>query len=346
MIIMPGEFEIKEWEEVKEDLNFDSIILGNGASISISNKFNYHSLYEEAFNEQDSRITEIFDEYETTDFELILDRLFHADKVNEIFNIDDPDSELANNYDLIKDRLIEVIRENYIEYQELSNELEKIYKFLKKFDKVFSLNYDLTVYWSMLEGDEVFGTYFKDCFINGSFDSSDWKKYAESYTGASGSTLVFYPHGNLVLARNANDDEIKLNRGDGLWNLLERIFMKWEDDNYRPLFISEGSSAQKLKSIKRSPYLNIVYYNIIPSITNDICIYGWSLADNDNHLVKKFFKDNYIYNVAVSIFKGDRNNRALQNEMRSIKTKIKNYSRNSGINILFYDSSSEGCWIY
>jgi len=343
---MPEEFEIREWEEINDNLNFDSIILGNGASISISDKFNYNSLYEEAFNEQDSAITEIFETYETTDFELILDRLFHADKVNEIFSIDDPDSELANNYNLIKDRLIEVIRENHIDYQELNDELEKIYIFLKKFDKVFSLNYDLIIYWSMLEGNETLGTYFKDCFINGSFDSSDWRKYAESYTGVSGSTLVFYPHGNLVLARNLNDDEIKLNRGHGLWNLLERIFMKWEDDNYRPLFISEGTTVQKLKSIKRSPYLNIVYYNVIPSIKNDICIYGWSLADNDIHLIEKFFKDNYISNVAVSVYKEDRNDEALQKEMRKIRTKIKNNSANSGINIYFYDSSSEGCWIY
>lgn len=341
---MLEEFEIKEWEEVKEDLNFDSIILGNGASISISNKFNYHSLYEEAFNEQDSRITEIFDEYETTDFELILDRLFHADKVNEIFNIDDPDSELANNYDLIKERLIEVIRENHIEYQELSNELEQIYEFLKNFDKVFSLNYDLIVYWSMLKGNDELGNYFKDCFNSGTFDS-DWERFKEPYR-ASGSTLVFYPHGNLILAKNKNDNETKLNLDREFWDLLELIFLKWKNYDYRPLFISEGSSAQKLKSIKRSPYLNIVYYNIIPSITNDICIYGWSLADNDNHLVKKFFKDNYIYNVAVSIFKGDRNNRDLQNEMRKINTKIKNYSKNTGINIYFYDSSSEGSWIY
>ena len=144
---MAEEFEIREWEEINDNLNFDSIILGNGASIAISDKFNYNSLYEEAFGEDDYIITEIFEEYETTDFELILDRLFHADKVNEIFNISDSDNELEYNYNLIKDRLIEVIRENHIDYQELSNELEKIYTFLKKFDKVFSLNYDLIVYW-------------------------------------------------------------------------------------------------------------------------------------------------------------------------------------------------------
>lgn len=40
-----AKYEIKQWEEIKDHYK-DAIILGNGASIAISNKFMYDSLYD------------------------------------------------------------------------------------------------------------------------------------------------------------------------------------------------------------------------------------------------------------------------------------------------------------
>ena len=318
--------------------------MGRGSSIAIDDIYKYSSLYDKAFNNNEN-VNKIFKEYDTKDFELILDRLYQAGKINTILEINDSDNEIKNNYNLIKNSLIKVIRENHINYSDVYNYLDNIIIFLKNFNKVFSLNYDLIIYWSILKGndEEKYGNYFKDCFVSSYFDD-DWIRFQEPY-GADGSTLIFYPHGNLILARDENDSEIKINK-ESSYKLLEQIFTKWDKSNYRPLFVSEGNSEQKLQAIKRSSYLNIVYYNILNNIESNLCIYGWSLADNDNHLIEKIFKDNFISNVAISIYKGDRDSRDLKNEMRNIKTKIKNYTRNTGINIYFYNSQSDDCWIY
>ena len=84
-------------------------------------------------------------------------------------------------------------------------------EFMKRFETVLSLNYDLLVYWAMLKGNDEYGNWFKDGFIDeGRFDN-DYEVLREPL-GAERATLVFYPHGNLILATDLIGDEVKLSR--------------------------------------------------------------------------------------------------------------------------------------
>lgn len=76
--------KIYNWQDISEKFT-DSILLGNGASISINKSFTYDSLKEYAatnglFN---ASINSLFDFFKTNDFELILRLVWHATKVNE-----------------------------------------------------------------------------------------------------------------------------------------------------------------------------------------------------------------------------------------------------------------------
>ena len=53
-----------------------------------------------------------------------------------------------------------------------------MYQFLRGFDTVISLNYDLLVYWTMTYGLDIQdGHLFKDCFLgNGMFDDA-WQRF-------------------------------------------------------------------------------------------------------------------------------------------------------------------------
>ena len=70
----------------------------------------------------------------------------------------------------------------------------------------------------------------------------------------TGTTLVFYPHGNLVLATNFLGQETKI-CSDQQADLLENIIRQWKIEDSTPLFVSEGSSDQKLGAIHRNGYL-------------------------------------------------------------------------------------------
>jgi hypothetical protein len=68
--------------------------------------------------------------------------------------------------------------------------------FASAFPTVVSLNYDLTLYWAMLLFNAANGSWFKDAFHDGEFQT-DWEYLLRPYGHAAGATLVFYPHGSL-----------------------------------------------------------------------------------------------------------------------------------------------------
>ena len=334
--------DIKDWNDLKE-IKFHSLILGNGASISVSENFNYSSLYEKAFNDQEELIN-IFEHYETKDFEFVLDKLWHTNKINKFLKIDDNDK-VFNKYKNIQERLIETIINNHVNYNFIFFDSKKIYEFIKQFRFVFSLNYDLVLYWSFLEGNDHYNKYFKDCFINNKFED-DWEYLNQPHPNADGVTLIFYPHGNLVLAKTKEGFERKISAQKD--DLLEDIFDEWSENNSRPLFVSEGSSKKKLETINRSKYLSTVYFDMMTSIDGDICIYGWSLSKNDIHIIKQLFsKNNNINKIAISIYKKNVEEEELLEQMEEIKMRVRKYARRANMDpeIIFFDASSDGCWI-
>src|SRR5882762_9245318 len=84
------------WEEIQSDFT-EGIIIGNGASRAIDERFSYDSLFEEA--KQNGLITKnvakVFQHLETKDFERVLQLLWHAYYVNKALNIDEPKTSKA-----------------------------------------------------------------------------------------------------------------------------------------------------------------------------------------------------------------------------------------------------------
>ena len=101
---------------------------------------------------------------------------------------------------------------------------------------------------------------------------------------ARGATLVFYPHGNLFLATDIYNNEVKLSRSEVDY-LLDTVLSKWEEKDYIPLFVSEGTTSQKFSAITRSSYLNSVYDSVLTKLNDSLVIYGWSASEQDEHIL-------------------------------------------------------------
>lgn len=213
--------------------------------------------------------------------------------------------------------------------------------FLRHFRTVLSLNYDLLVYWSMLAANEKLrGQWFKDCFVNGSFEK-DFSYLYKPLRPATGVTLVFYPHGNLFLTTDIYGDETKLSRsGDDY--LLEAVLSKWKEKDYIPLFVSEGSSIQKLRAITRSNYLNTLYDSVLMKINGKLVIYGWSAGEQDEHIFHAIDHDG-VTDIAISAHTQNKN---WESYCHTIKERISRTHNLKEVNIYFFDSHSKGCWIY
>lgn len=328
-------FEIYQWEDIKYDFYNAKLILGNGASIAIDSKFSYSSLLEHAKlnNHINDDIKELFNFFNTNDFELILRLVWQAAKVNKSFKIDD--NKTYNAYIDLRNALIKTVRSIHPSYEEVSPHLPAIHNFIRNFEIIYTLNYDLILYWAIMYGnDNDHSNIFKDCFLNGGFEG-DWKYLKENYRGKR-SILVLYPHGSLLLGRDIVEKERKISRA-GMGYLLDSILASWETEEYIPLFVSEGTSTQKVNSIKNSNYLNTIYRETFSYLNRSIVIYGWGLGDQDIHILralKKYSDVNFTF--AISVYGNDQAfcNRVVELLSREFY-KCKVY---------FFDSQSPGCW--
>jgi hypothetical protein len=328
-------YPILQWPQIAPDYHRGPILLGNGASIAVAPSFGYGSLLDHAQQRGllADDVDRLFHFFGTSDFELILRLVWQASNVNRSLQI--PDNRTHQAYLNVRECLIQAVRDVHPEYDLVSDRLPNMYQFLKGFDTVLSLNYDLLVYWAMTYGLNIQdGHLFKDCFQwNGAFDDA-WEKYREPYRERT-NTLVFYPHGSLALCRNPVEQEFKIhNAGAGL---LEAILQEWRSERVVPLFVSEGTMQQKVSSIQNSYYLSTVYREVLTSRRRTLTLYGWGLGEHDRHLLKRM-RGTGIQRVAVSVFNGDQVycNYAYQVIQDDL----------GPVHVDFFDSESPGCWIH
>ena len=331
----------------------DALILGNGASIAISQSFLYKNLLTQGVNCGfiSETINDVFDFFDNTkDFEFVLRQLWITNQVNKCLSIDEKITEAS--YEEIKEALINTVLKIHPSPSDVTEQTGKIGDFLSRFKKVFSLNYDLLVYWSLLlANDKYGGNLLKDCFYKGVF-SDDWTYYEAPMRPLKNSTLVFYPHGNLCLFKQydywdaiTTERKVILPKSQSDYSdkqLLENIIEKWRRPNISPLFISEGTWKQKLRSIESSAYLSEVYYSILPQAGTAVTIYGWSASEQDIHILKAL-KRAKVKKIAMSVHipsTPDVDNYCYQAERR-----LKKYI-SPDVTVEFFDAQSENCWIY
>lgn len=334
------EYAIKDWAEIKDNYENGNLIIGNGASVALHQKFRFDSLKEEAeklrlFNDD---ISKLFIEFDTSDFELILRLVWHAKLINKHLGI--VDQKLDSAYENIKQALIKVVKEVHCEHSDIADQLPQLYQFTKQFRTVVSLNYDLILYWILMYGNRnEDGHRFKDCFQGSGLFRNNWQDLRNLIRKEKEVTLSLYQHGNLSIFRDAKNTETKVQRGD-FEGLLEVITSQWED-NKIPLFVAEGTGTKKLESIKSSSYLSTIFYEVLPDLITqkaNLVIYGWSLGKQESHLVKQIFKNKQSGKVAISIFQNN------QEECHRIYRLIKNEKVAPNIEVEFFDSQSSGCW--
>ncbi|HCT6673939.1 MAG TPA: DUF4917 family protein [Pseudomonas aeruginosa] len=323
-------YEIRRWEEIAGDFERGTVLVGNGASIAIDRGFAYEALLQEARRRGllTAQVEDLFRSFTTNDFELALRLVWHATKVNSALQI--PDDLTRQVYQDIRQALIETVRAVHPAHADVATRLPSMYRFLKRFSTVLSLNYDLLVYWTMTYGLDVPDRHqFKDCFLDGSFDD-DWKRFRGRIWEQT-NTLVFYPHGNLALRRDVVDREGKIHdQGAGL---LGAILHAWNTGSYIPLFVSEGTSAQKLSAIQNSYYLSTVYREVIPSLEGALTIFGWGMGEHDAHLLQRLAHAN-VARVACSVYQG--NQQFCETASRTIRDRL------GEIDVVFFDSASAG----
>jgi hypothetical protein len=247
----------------------DSLLLGNGASIAVDGRFSYKNLLHAAkrLDLITSKLEQVFRYLKTEDFELVLEMLWHTHHINKALGIKTREARTA--YRDIRKALVEVVRKHHCSYNDVEDLLGDIADFMMNFKTIVSLNYDVIVYWAMMKGNKDRGNWFKDGFVkDGRTFDRDWQRLREPYN-ADGSTLVFYPHGNLALASNLAGHDHKVVVGKAS-DLLGQVLDDWFRARSIPLFVAEGISRQKEAAIRRSEYLATVYDEVLADLGDSL----------------------------------------------------------------------------
>ena len=187
----------------------DSGIHRNGASRAVWDHFRYDSLYELACVDDGRGVLTaadrmLFDEMGTRNFEAVLSAL----KTASAFAILSQDTrEIERRYDSIREARIHAIRGVHLPYDRLLDQTKAVISDdLKRYGYVYTTNYDLVYYWSMMSQEDR----FKDYLWYMGFDPTNTVVWGEV-------TKVLYLHDALHLYRDAEEKTKKRGREKRSW---------------------------------------------------------------------------------------------------------------------------------
>ena len=267
--------------------NEKHIVLGNGFGLSYDaafgeNKFSWHTLLELCEIEESSNLHSLLEDC-SFDFELAHQKINSAIEVVSKYSDDQSLIEsLQGQVQELREQLIIAVSnshpDSFVNINPFDDSEEKIRKcrdFISIFEKKFSLNYDLLLYWIRCYERPILG---KDSFgrIDGDliFKEDDDADY-------------FFPHGALFLTR---DGISAIKTSSSSHNpILARTEQKIRSGHF-PMCVSEGTGQQKKKTIMNNEYLRFCY-QALEQCEGTIFTFGCSfLGGKDDHIIEAMIK--------------------------------------------------------
>ena len=329
--------KLMKYEEVIEKTTKPHLLLGNGFSMAYEKrKFSFTSLLNSAIRSKIIKkkdfIYKVFEKLETADFESVMKMLDNSQKIIKVYNGEQElIKKISKDSKQLKIHLVKIITNNHPKIcTEVSDESKKAcVNFLKPFKNIYTLNYDLLLYWATMFDDS---QEFKDGF--GENDYSIHKNYVV-YKNRNG-MKVHYLHGGLHIF-DAGSEIIKKTYSKTGIKLVDQIKENL-DKNIYPIFISEGDSNQKLTKILHNSYLNHCYKSL-RTIGGDLVILGTQLKKNDAHILEAIL-ENRVKNIYIGVIDSE--------SIQHIKTKIDIYNKDKTEpkkkNLYLYDYRTANIW--
>ena len=159
--------------------------------------------------------------------------------------------------------------------------------------------------------------------------------------------MVFFPHGNLCLARDLAGQETKISTPRSSTanfnSLLPTITAKWRSSQHVPIFVSEGTSTQKMLAIRRSHYLSVVYDDVFSSLgRSGVVFYGLSFSANDSHILLALSRSPPSQ-IAIFVYTGQSTANQQQFCYHAL-AQIRQHQALSTTPVHFFDSASPSVW--
>lgn len=334
------------------------LILGNGFSISCRpDIFHYGSLFNQADFDGMPEARQVFEALATQDFEIAIKALENAADIIPFYLKGDEQvsASMQVHANSIKEVLISTVAGNHpalpmeIDEHEFYNCRQFLHHFLGNHQykgHVYTLNYDLLLYWALMHENIPFQEDIEletnDGFGNDENDPDADYVVWHGDGGAHGQK-VFYLHGALHLY-DAGSELKKFTWARNGSPLIEQARNALNQDLF-PVFVSEGTSQQKKSKIRHNAYLHQCFKNLVANIktgTHCFFIFGHSLADNDDHILRHIGTGRFP-KVYIGLH-GDVDSEPNQKIIEKANYLAGLRKRANPLDIAFFDSESARVW--
>jgi len=296
---------LKTWKEVRGYHSWSALI-GNGFSIYLWDRFKYEALYRIACSKKVSvplskNVRRVFRFRKTTNFEEVLESLSTASYVDSL-NGGSSKKFITTLRRNTRNGLASALQ--WVHVPPCCVDLALLCNRLQRFRAVYTTNYDLTIYWSMIEDTAAFADFF--WAQGGYFDPFDARIRGNRVP-------VFFLHGGLHLRKDKSGNNFKVKANQGA--LLNQLVKDLRQGASRPLIVTEGTHGAKYQRIEEAPYLRFAI-DQLKRDSRSLVVLGQSLSPKfDLHLVEAI-NENRNRCVAVGLWKGIGKNRIVQEKAR------------------------------
>lgn len=306
-----------------------SILLANGFSQAWDHHiFNYKYLLQAAdFGDRERPLKELFEKLNTYDFEKVMKRLVSTQLVLEIYGADRRLIEtVKRDQEILKSALISAISNTHPALP--SNVSDEQYisarNFLYSFNQIFTLNYDLLLYWAKNKNNLLPEHYSTDDGFRG---------YPTYWVGHGTKQEVHFLHGGLHIYDTVSGVRKHKCTEDGT-PIIDQVRENLENGKF-PLFVAEPTHEKKRARIEHNPYLNYCLQKL-KSLSGTLFIYGHSIADNDSHIFEAI-KAGRVEKIFISIYgKAD----SKENQLTMMKARHQLF----GFDIEFFQAETTPIW--
>jgi hypothetical protein len=207
-------------------------------------------------------------------------------------------------------------------------------RFLAHFSTIYTVNYDLLLYWTIMQDLE------PEIPADDGFRTPEDRQ--EEYVVWEPDVYqqcIFYLHGAL----HVFDAEAEVQKytwiNTGV-RLIDQIRNALENDLY-PIFVAEGESVKKRERIRHSDFLTRSIRSF-GSIGGTLFIYGHSLADNDDHIIRLIPRTK-VQDLWVGIYGNpdSADNRRIMAKARGLADQRRS---RTPLSVSFYDAASAAVW--
>ena len=337
---------ILSYENVVAELNgARHLLFGNGFSIACRpDIFRYDTLFSRADFSELARARQAFDRLCTNNFEVIIRSLRGFSSLADIYAPADTAARLNATADAnaLREVLVSAVagshpdRPHNIRREEYLN----CRTFLRGYKSINTLNYDLLLYWALMQdelGDESIPC--DDGFRKPADDPG--ADYVSWDPDSSKSQTVRYLHGPLHLY----DTGVEMKKFTWINSqvpLIEQVRAALHQEFY-PVFVSEGTSNEKVERIRHNDYLCKMYRSFT-EIQGDLVVFGHSLDESDDHIfsdrIGRHGKTTRLY---VGIF-GDPTTADNMTKIRRAQDISHLRSPRRPLEVKFFDAASASVW--